>query len=916
MENQVRRKSVLWFLIHIVKIILRTASVFLYLSFQTKLLALNISSHFPAQMGAPEIKSDTIILNFSHTRGFYQNSFMLSITSNDPLAKIIYTIDCSTPTSENGIIYTSAISVDSTMVVKAIGITGTLKSSVQTYTFLFVESILKQPALPKGYPATWGGSSTISADYEIDPMIAKNPDYTSGIREAFTSVPTLALSMSVNDWFNPATGIYVGYPNSDVTREKAMQAEFIFPSKQENFLIDCGLQNQGGTSIVNWKVPKQSMRMLFKEPYGPTRLKYKLFPDSKIESINTLVVDGFLYGWVHPFDSIQRNTSLFFRDQLCSDLQNKMGWLSFHGIYVNLFINGLYWGMYDLHERPDDAFLSEYFDESRENFEILKHNPDNIVQGSNVFYNQMLNLARMGLQKKEALTNIRKFIDLPAFIDYMILNFYLGNFDWAHQNYYVSRNWQLQSPFRYYTWDAEHVMRYSDVNYNNTLKNDKGGPTEIHTYLKQNEEYRLIFADAVYKHCFNKGALTPESFEESFIERRNEIEKAVILESARWGDYLEKSTKTTYSKNVHWLPEIDKVLKNYIPKRRDIFINQLKNSSNKLFPSVLPPLVQITGDGGFESKIVTLANTNSVEGDVYFTLDGSDPRETGGVVHGAKYLTSLRVEKTTVLKARFKDKNTGEWSALAEELLLFGDIFGKGMVINEIMYNPENNFPEFLELINSGESPVNLKGFELVDGISFYFFSDIIIQPGAGIVLSSDTALFRKAYLYGAYGQFSKKLRNEGETLILKNNFKQVVDSVSYKDTIPWPAISGNGYSIELIDNSLDNSLAQSWKISGKKNGTPYRMETHIDFKIITYPNPFDDMINLEIENQELSKDQFRIDLFNNLGKLLKSLKVQSYNSMIQLNIPGLIAGIYYFHITPVSTTQYKNQVVKVVKLK
>ncbi len=67
-------------------------------------------------------------------------------------------------------------------------------------------------------------------------------------------------------------------------------------------------------------------------------------------------------------------------------------------------------------------------------------------------------------------------------------------------------------------------MRYSDVTYNNLQKNDKGGPTEIHHLLLQNSEYQMMFADAVYKHFFNDGVLTPESFEESFLLRKNEIE--------------------------------------------------------------------------------------------------------------------------------------------------------------------------------------------------------------------------------------------------------------------------------------------------------------------------------------------------------------------------------------------------------
>ncbi len=514
------------------------------------------------------------------------------------------------------------------------------------------------------------------------------------ISSALQSIPTVSLTMNTDDWFDPHSGIYVGYPNSGISREKAVTAEFLFAEPDESFSVECGVQNQGGTSIVNWKVPKQSMRLLFKEIYGPAKLKYKLFPDSDIKSINTLVLDGLLYSWVHPFDEKQRITSLYFRDQLASDMQNKMGWPSFHGIYVNLFINGLYWGIYDLHERPDEDFLEEYLDAGKEEFDIIKHNPNTIVQGSNAAYIEMLELARKGLSTQESFTKIQKYLDLPAFIDYMILNFYLGNYDWAHQNYYAARNKIQKTGFRFYTWDAEHVMRYSDVNYNNLNKKDTGGPTEIHSFLKQNKEYQMMFADAVYRLFFNVGYLTPESFEESFLFRKNEIESAVILESARWGDYRKDiSGGVTYTKNDHWIPEVNKVLEEYIPRRRDIVLNQLRADSPKLFPTYLPPVFVVENQPLGSVRKVELMNINTTTGDIYYTLDGTDPRSLGGTIHGIKYSTSISVDESVVIKTRFLPKNSNEWSALSIKEIVFDNVFGKEIIINEIMYHPENGLP-------------------------------------------------------------------------------------------------------------------------------------------------------------------------------------------------------------------------------
>jgi hypothetical protein len=558
--------------------------------------------------------------------------------------------------------------------------------------------------------------------------------------------------------------------------------------------------------------------------------------------------------------------------------------------------------------------MAQYLDGAREDFDVIKHNPNTVVSGSNASYIDLLNAARMGFKAPERLKNIQYHLDLPAFIDYMLLNFYLGNFDWAHQNYYAAVNRETQTGYRFYTWDAEHVMRYSDVNYNNTAKNDKGGPTEIHTLLRENEEYRMMFADAVYKHCFNEGALTPDSFKESFLYRKNEIDKAVILESARWGDYLKATTGTTYTRNDHWLPEVEKVLKDYIPKRRDIVINQFRSSANRLFPQVMPPVIQSEDMPLSKVKKISLVNPNLAEGDIYFTVDGSDPRMTGGGVHGRKYAGAIQVDKNTQIKARFKSKNTGEWSALAEEMYLLDALAGEELIITEIMYDPDNGYPEFIELMNNGEEPVFLKGISFTKGISWTFAGNDLLQPGKGLVLTGDTSLFAKVYGYRAHGQFTKKLSNDGETIILKNSFNLVIDSVTYSNSVPWPVLPGDGYSIELKDISLDNSLAENWKVSDKKHGTPYRPEVLQQWDALIFPNPVKDFATISLGESELSFSKFRIEIFNHAGLLVKSLKAESYNSEITFDMTGMSVGFYYLRLIP-ETSGFGVTALKLIKM-
>ncbi|MDX1283771.1 MAG: CotH kinase family protein [Draconibacterium sp.] len=861
--------------------------------------------------------NENLLIRFSHERNLYNQPFELELTSSQTGALIKYTLDCSEPTESNGITYSTRIPIDSTIVVKAIVISSGESSPVFTQTFIFPESSARQGKLPEGFPELWGGAKTIAADYEMDPEVINDTAYSEGIVEAFESLPSLSLSMDIEELFNHESGLYRGYPNTNVTTEKPVTAEFIFNNnEEESFVVECGVQNQGGTSIVKWKSPKQSMRILFKEIYGPTRLRKKLFPDSEINSINTLVVDAMLNAtWIHPRDDDQRLHALYMRDQLTSDLYNKMGRLSFHGRYFHLYLNGIYWGIINLHERPDDAFLSEYLDAEREEFDVVKHKPDNVVSGSNFMYVKMIEAARGGFSGTKSLDYFKYHLDIPAFIDYMILNFYLGNQDWARHNWYAGKKVGSTTGFRFYPWDSEHVMRFLNLNFNNTLKNDEGAPTEIHTYLKENEEYRMMFADAVYKHMFNDGALTPENFEKSFRFRMNEIEKAIVLESARWGDYRESVSGLTYTKNDYWLVEANNALKKYIPNRRDVVIEQFRDDKNRLFPHYMPPLIKKENKNE-DAREITLTSTNTLPGQIFYTLDGTDPRQVGGGINGIEYSDKISINSTTILKARYYTK--GQWSALAEEVFLFDDVYGEGITINEIMYHPQEEYPEFIELMNYGETTVNLKGFNFWKGIDYSFKEDYFLEPETGVVLTDKASTFEEKYKFNAYGQYEKRLSNSGESIYLNNSFGQLVDSVNYSDSIPWPEeADGEGHSLQLISSSLDNALSTSWRISDNINGSPYgTVRVNIDADFTIYPNPFTDRLVVHLNKDQVSGEIFTVEVFNQLGSKIRSLTSSSLNSKFNLNLAGITPGIYYIRVSPDKMNDFKGGVLKAVKLK
>ena len=70
-----------------------------------------------------------------------------------------------------------------------------------------------------------------------------------------------------------------------------------------------------------------------------------------------------------------------------------MGQPSTHNTYVHLYINGLYWGLYDPAERPDDAFLAEHLGGDRHHGVDGGEPEELLTRGGGVHGNQGTDLA-------------------------------------------------------------------------------------------------------------------------------------------------------------------------------------------------------------------------------------------------------------------------------------------------------------------------------------------------------------------------------------------------------------------------------------------------------------------------------------------------------------------------------------------
>ena len=806
---------------------------------------------------------------FDVHRGFFDVPFPVQITTETPGATIRYTTDGSPVTETAGTVYTGPITISTTTTLRAAAFkTDHVPTNVDTHTYLFLNNVIQQPALPSGFPDHWGNNPAlpiaglndtwVPADYLMDPRVTTAANYSGKLRDALTSLPSLSLVMSTANWFDPTVGIYSNKHDEGLAWERPVSAELIYPDGREGFQVNCGVRIQGGTSVDNysstlWKCMKQSMRLVFRDEYGPPKLHFPLFADTPVNEFNTFVIDAHMNNsWVHSSDSGQRNRGDYARDSWMAVMQNAMGMVGTHNTFAHVYLNGLYWGVYELHEKPDEDFCADYFGGAPEDYDVLKHNldPAYIVSGDQTAYLAMMNLAKTAGVNADYQRLLSDYLDLDPFIDYMLLNFYAGNWDWAHQNWYVCRSRQPGGLFRFICWDAEHVIEDSasgyDWNYNNLTKNDYNlesggivcGPTHLHQLLKANAEYKLHFADRVHHHMYNGGALsinlsnpvwTPDHPERNrpcafYKQRSSLLDPAIIMESARWGDVARPSQP--YTRDVEWITEQNRLVNAYFPQRWATVLSQLQGQG--LYPTLAAPVY--SQHGGAYSPGFKLIMT--APGAIRFTLDGSDPRLPGGDLNGAAMVYSGPVTLSGTVRVKARTLSGTTWSALNEAL--FAPAGLPTIRITEVMYHPpaggafDKDEYEFLEIQNVGTSSVQLEGISLAGGIQFTFPQMTLAAGAFTVVVENPTAFAER---YGAVatvaGQYSGQLRNSSDTLILSDAIGQVIHDFTYSDAW-YPSTDGLGYSLCIRNAQAELQTwpdPASWRASSAMLGSPGRAD-------------------------------------------------------------------------------------------
>jgi hypothetical protein len=569
-------------------------------------------------------------LTFSQPHGFYDAPFSVELAVSDSIshddATIRYTLDGSEPTTASAA-YTKAIEVKGTTILRAAAIADTgIVTPVATATYLFVEDVLKQSNTPAGYPDTWGAYTqmmgTAIADYEMDPEMTGNATLRPKIAEGLLQLPALSIVTDKNNLFSHENdsvtgGIYIftGPPVGDNTghgwtRPASVElltshisplsplsplSSLLSPLLTEGFTTTCGLRLHGGHGRLAEKNPKHSFRLVFKEKYGPKTLEYPLFGEDEPAKFNQLVLRcHFGNAWQHWAEG-NRTKAQYTRDVWARRMQRKMGWTSVNALYVHLFLNGMYWGLYNIAERVDDQFGKDRLGGKKSDIDVIKIEEDggNHIEasegnleawelmtqtaravasspGDNTAYYRLQGLNADG----ERVDSLEPLLDIDAFIDYMLINQYGGNTDWDHHNWYALRKRGTDSQgFRFLCWDTEIILENERENVL-AKNNGRQSPTGIFNNLLTNDLFARQYVKRAKEVLKDDGLLGQESVVAVWDSLYNTISGALYCEAARWGDYRRdvhpwQSRGQLYTVDEHYMNERNRLLTQYFPVRTD-----------------------------------------------------------------------------------------------------------------------------------------------------------------------------------------------------------------------------------------------------------------------------------------------------------------------------------------------------------
>lgn len=574
----------------------------------------NAGEVFQGKVDAPD---------FDQKGGFYNSTIAVNLTSETPGAMIRYTIDGTEPTLTNGNDYTLPLSLSRISSIKGHVIraraflAGFIPSNTKTHTFLIGQD----------------------ARLRTSPSLVYAGDPERALYDPFGVMGINGGRYVDNQWQPSGVADYNNVINRGRAYERPIHAEFYFADGTVGFRTDVGvrvaassftrprmeLSQMNFSPWVDLPVQKPSFNLYFRDDYGNPSVNLPLTgPARTFSQYERFRIRAGKNDITNPFI-----TDEYFR-RLSHDLGNGASL----GVINSLYVNGELKGYYNMVERLREPFFrSLHGSEEGAQWDVLQfEGNDNIAEGDKVAWNDMITRLNQPMNNANW-ERVLEVADVENMANYFLLNIYGATWDWPHNNWVAAKERSEAGRYRLYVWDAEGAMNTrgdrpisqemirtyiaGTDNGQTGQSGTRGEMRDLWRGLNRWEEFRLTFADQIQKHLFNGGILDDRDQENSHMRKRydelaSEFEDLLRLVNNQTLQRIKFTqwTSPTFGRRRYLLG----------PAREDFRVNNL-------WPEITPPEFSQFGGTVAEGSAILLSNES---GHVYYTTDGSDPREIGG----------------------------------------------------------------------------------------------------------------------------------------------------------------------------------------------------------------------------------------------------------------------------------------------
>ncbi|MBT4483526.1 MAG: hypothetical protein HOC71_07595, partial [Candidatus Latescibacteria bacterium] len=342
-----------------------------------------------------QIFADSVTV--SHSGGFYDSSISLTLSCNSSTAVIRYTKDGSDPTESSDEYYAS-IPIAETTVIKARAFeTGLLPGKIAVHTYFINEK---------------------------------------------STLPIISIATDPDGFFSSVKGIYLN--EHQRTWEREVHLEYYEPNGHLGFSINAGTKIRGQSSSG---FPQKSLSIFVRGQYGYEVINYQIFPDSPITEFKSLILRNSGNDWPYTMFRDGLNASLFKGVDL--DIQEYRP--------AVVYINGKYWGIHNIREKYNEEYFESHHGADPDNIDFLEltHKSEHpggalLIEGDYEHYDSMLEyMTDHDLSVDEYYNYIKTQMDIPSYINYMILEIHGSNGDWLGRN---MKLWRPRTPEGKWRW--------------------------------------------------------------------------------------------------------------------------------------------------------------------------------------------------------------------------------------------------------------------------------------------------------------------------------------------------------------------------------------------------------------------------------------------------------------------------------